>query len=53
MMTQLLELIKNRTAPVIVDVRSQWEYESGHIPGAQHIPFYAWCCMANTARGHG
>jgi phage shock protein E len=23
---------------VIVDVRTQWEYEAGHIPNARHIP---------------
>ena len=42
-MTQdkLLASIKNITAPVIVDVRSQSEYESGHVPGAVHVPFYA------------
>ena len=22
----------------VVDVREDWEYESGHIPGAEHIP---------------
>jgi len=37
----LLALIENGTAPVIVDVRSRWEYESGHVPGALHLPFYA------------
>ena len=38
---QLLASIVNGTAPVIVDVRSRWEYESGHVPGALHLPFYA------------
>ena len=38
---QLLSSIENNTAPVIVDVRSQSEYESGHVPGAMHLPFYA------------
>jgi rhodanese-related sulfurtransferase len=38
---QLLADIKQGTAPVIVDVRTQGEYESGHVPGAQHLPFYA------------
>ena len=28
------------TAPLIVDVRSQGEYDTDHIPGAIHIPFY-------------
>ena len=38
---QLLASIENGTAPVILDVRSRWEYESGHVPGALHLPFYA------------
>ena len=38
---QLLSSIEKGTAPVIVDVRSQSEYESGHVPGALHLPFYA------------
>jgi len=28
-------------APLIVDVRSEGEYNADHIPGAVHIPFYA------------
>ena len=38
---QLLAAIKQGTAPVIVDVRTQGEYESGHVPGALHLPFHA------------
>ncbi|MBA3966712.1 MAG: rhodanese-like domain-containing protein [Nitrospirales bacterium] len=38
---QLLASIETRTAPVIVDVRSQSEYGSGHVPGSVHLPFYA------------
>ncbi|WP_447970122.1 rhodanese-like domain-containing protein [Nitrospira sp. M1] len=38
---QLLASIETHTAPVIVDVRSQNEYDSGHVPGAVHLPFYA------------
>jgi rhodanese-related sulfurtransferase len=38
---QLLASIEKGTAPVIVDVRSESEYESGHVPGALHLPFYA------------
>ena len=26
-------------APVVIDVRTQAEFEAGHIPGAVHIPF--------------
>ena len=38
---QLLTAINNKTAPVIVDVRSDNEYQSGHVPGALHLPFYS------------
>ncbi|MFM2139497.1 MAG: hypothetical protein RJA57_1804 [Bacteroidota bacterium] len=36
-MNALKELLKNPSTTV-VDVRSPWEYESGHIPGALNIP---------------
>ncbi len=38
---QLLSDIQNKTAPVIVDVRTDSEYQSGHVPGAIHLPFYS------------
>ncbi len=38
---QLLARIKQRQAPVIIDVRSAAEYNSGHVPGAIHIPFWS------------
>lgn len=25
---------------LIIDTRSRWEYEKGHIPGATHVPFW-------------
>jgi rhodanese-related sulfurtransferase len=37
----LLAKIQSATAPPIIDVRTQGEYDSGHVPGAIHIPFYA------------
>lgn len=37
----LLASIRSGSAPVIVDVRTQREYDRGHVPGAIHIPFYA------------
>jgi rhodanese-related sulfurtransferase len=37
---ELLALIESGHAPLIVDVRTQSEYDSGHVPGAVHIPFY-------------
>jgi phage shock protein E len=36
-MSTLKELLKN-PATVVVDVRSPWEYETEHIPGAKNIP---------------
>ena len=36
-----MDAIANGTAPVIVDVRTGDEYETGHVPGAIHIPFYS------------
>lgn len=37
----LLAAIESGHPPVIVDVRTQAEFDSGHVPGAIHIPFYA------------
>ena len=30
--------LKSATPPVVIDVRSGFEYRSGHIPGALHLP---------------
>jgi rhodanese-related sulfurtransferase len=38
---ELVALIDAGTPPPIVDVRSRGEYESGHVPGALHVPFLA------------
>jgi rhodanese-related sulfurtransferase len=37
---ELDRLIKSGRAPVIIDVRSAYEYRHGHIPGAVHMPFW-------------
>ncbi len=37
---QLLAKIKKGQPPVIIDVRSDSEYKSSHVPGAIHIPFW-------------
>jgi rhodanese-related sulfurtransferase len=37
---ELLRQIQAGIAPLIVDVRSQGEYDRDHLPGAMHIPFY-------------
>ena len=28
------------TAPLVLDVRTRWEFRRGHIPGARHFPFW-------------
>jgi rhodanese-related sulfurtransferase len=38
--TQLLAQIDAGRAPVVLDVRSRWEYRRGHVPGAIHVPFW-------------
>ncbi len=35
----LLARIDAQNAPTILDVRSAEEFQSGHVPGAIHIPF--------------
>lgn len=37
---ELLTQIEKGHAPIIIDVRSAREYQSGHVPGAIHIPFW-------------
>ena len=37
----LLGQMQEGTAPLIVDVRSQGEFDQGHVPGALHISFYS------------
>lgn len=35
---ELLQRLATKTAPVVLDVRSGIEFNSGHIPGAIHAP---------------
>lgn len=37
----LLKEIEAGSAPLIIDVRSEWEYRRGHVPGAVHLPFHS------------
>lgn len=37
----LIAQIGEKTAPLIVDVRTAAEFSSGHVPGARHMPFWA------------
>lgn len=36
---ELARRIADQSAPFVLDVRSESEYESGHVPGAVNIPF--------------
>jgi phage shock protein E len=36
--TELAQQIKTGHAPVILDVRSEEEYKTGHIPGSRNVP---------------
>lgn len=38
---ELLAQIKQGHPPLIVDVRSTYEYRYSHVPGAIHIPFWS------------
>jgi len=38
---ELLAQIEQGKAPIIIDVRSTGEYQTGHVPGAIHIPFWS------------
>ena len=37
---QLHRRIDRGEAPLILDVRTSWEYHRGHLPGAVHVPFW-------------
>lgn len=37
---ELVRRIEAGTPPVILDVRSEWEFRSGHVPGAKHFSFW-------------
>ncbi len=37
---RLERMIADGDAPLVVDVRSRFEYVSGHLPGAVHFPFW-------------
>ena len=38
---ELLRQMMTERPPLVVDVRSQGEYDRDHVPGAVHIPFYS------------
>ncbi len=36
----LKKQLKSKTPPVVVDVRTSFEYRNGHIPGCLNLPVY-------------
>ncbi|PKN16589.1 MAG: rhodanese-like domain-containing protein [Deltaproteobacteria bacterium HGW-Deltaproteobacteria-23] len=44
----LIKRIKSKQAPVILDVRSNFEFGSGHIPGSIHAP--TWKILLRLAK---
>ncbi|OQK16066.1 hypothetical protein AU255_13230 [Methyloprofundus sedimenti] len=38
--SELLTLLQSEQVPIIIDVRSNREFNAGHIPHAQHVPFW-------------
>ncbi|KAA0888358.1 rhodanese-like domain-containing protein [Oryzomonas rubra] len=45
---ELLKRIKTKQPPSIIDVRSRFEFRTGHIPGAIHAP--TWKILLKLAR---
>lgn len=45
---ELAQRIKSKKSPPVVDVRSGFEFRSGHIPGAIHAP--AWKILLKMAK---
>jgi len=37
---ELARLLRQGEAPQVIDVRSGFEYRTGHIPGALHLPMF-------------
>src|SRR5665647_422709 len=46
--TELAKRIKSTNPPTVVDVRSGFEFRTGHIPGAIHAP--TWKILLRLAR---
>ena len=45
---ELVQLIKSRKSPTIIDVRSSFEFHSGHVTGAIHAP--TWKILLKIAK---
>lgn len=37
---QLTQALKGKNPPIVVDVRTSFEFHAGHIPGALNLPVY-------------
>lgn len=37
---ELVKMIESGHPPLVIDVRSRYEYDQSHVPGAIHIPFW-------------
>ncbi|PLX72994.1 MAG: rhodanese-like domain-containing protein [Desulfuromonas sp.] len=48
---QLNALLNGVDCPIILDVRSGFEYRSGHLPGAIHLPFWQVLFKTTTIPG--
>ena len=46
----LATLDSSAVAPVVVDVRSRWEFKRGHVPRAVHVPFWLMPARLRGAR---
>jgi rhodanese-related sulfurtransferase len=46
----LLAQIDDDRPPVVVDVRSGFEFRRGHVPGARHVPFWQACWGTGAVR---
>jgi len=51
---ELVQLIKSKKSPTVIDVRSGFEYSSGRVPGAIHAPTWKILFkMANLPKDKG
>ena len=47
---QLLATLESGSAPLVLDVRSRWEFKRGHVPHAVHVPFWVMPARLRGAR---
>ena len=49
---ELMARIEAGTAPVILDVRSAWEFRRGHVPGAVRLSFWSIAAHVDEIPAH-